>query len=202
MNDFNDLQNDWKSVSSNELQRKVQSDSLFGKLKKIQLKIVFGNLLMSISFAIVFAVFIWLWNENPLKERSDNFYLGLTFMFILLSVTLAMMWYRVLFWRTPNDISENMKAFATKMLKKLRYFKWITNFFMPVYLVLLAVGMTIYFQDVLREASLQFKLIAYGMTYAWLLIVGFIIVRKKQQKNNKDVDPIIESLEEVLANFK
>ena len=201
MNDFNDLQNDWKSVSSSELQEKTQSDSFFGTLKKLQRKIVFGNLLMSISFALVFAVFSWLWIENPLKERSDNFYIGLTFMFILLTVTLAMMWYRVLFWRTPNDISENMKAFATKMLKKLRYFKWITNFFMPVYLVLLAIGMTIYFQDVLHGASLQFKFTAYGLTYAWLFIVGFIIVRKKQKKNNKDVDPIIENLEEVLKNF-
>lgn len=201
MNDFNDLQNDWKSVSSSKLQEKTQSDSLFGKLKKLQRKIVFGNLLMSISFALVFAVFSWLWIENPLKERSDNFYLGLSFMFILLSITLAMMWYRVLFWRTPDAISENMKAFAIKMLKKLRYFKWITNFFMPVYLVLLAVGMTIYFQDVLREVSLQFKLIAYGMTYAWLLIVGLIIVRKKQQKSNKEVDPIIENLKEILETF-
>ena len=201
MNDFNDIVNDWKSVSTDEIKHKNTSDSLFGKLKKLQRKIIFGNLLMSISFAAVFAVFIWLWNENPLKERSDNFYLGLTFMFILLTVTLAMMWYRVLFWRTPNDISENMKSFATKMLKKLRYFKWITNFFMPVYLVLLAIGMTIYFQDVLREGSLKFKLMAYGLTYAWLLIVGFIIVRKKKKKNNKDVDPIIENLEEILETF-
>ncbi|QHI37985.1 hypothetical protein IMCC3317_33680 [Kordia antarctica] len=201
MNDFNDLQNDWNSVSSKEIERKDVSDSLFGKLKKLQRKIVFGNVLMSISFAVIFVVFGWLWKANPLKERSDNFYLALTFMFILLTVTLAMMWYRVLFWRTPNDISENMKSFATKMLKKLKYFKWITNFFMPVYLVLLAIGMTIYFQDVLHEATLQFKLIAYGMTYSWLLIVGFIIVRKKQQKNNKDVDPIIENLEEILENF-
>lgn len=201
MNDFNDIVNDWKSVSSGEIKSKDVSDSLFTKLKKLQRKIVFGNLLMSISFAAVFAVFIWLWNENPLKERSDNFYLGLTFMFILLTVTLAMMWYRVLFWRTPNDISENMKVFAMKMLKKLRYFKWITNFFMPTYLVLLAIGMSIYYQDVLHEASLKFKLIAYGLTYVWLLIVGFIIVRKKQKKNNKDVDPIIKNLEEILENF-
>lgn len=201
MNDFNDIVNDWKSVSSGEIKSKDTSNSLFARLKKLQRKIVFGNLLMSVSFAAVFAVFIWLWNENPLKERSDNFYLGLTFMFILLTVTLAMMWYRVLFWRTPNDISENMKVFAMKMLKKLRYFKWITNFFMPVYLVLLAIGMTIYFQDVLHEASLKFKLTAYGLTYVWLLIVGFIIVRKKQKKNNKDVDPIIKNLEEILETF-
>jgi len=201
MTDFNDLQNDWKLVSSKETERKDVSDSLYVKLKKLQRKIVLGNLFMSISFAFVFAVFIVLWNENPLKGRSDNFYLGLTFMFVLLTVTLAMMWYRVLFWRTPNAISENMKRFATKMLKKLKYFKWITNFFMPVYLVLLAIGMTIYFQDVLREVSLQFKLIAYGSTYIWLLIVGFIIIRKKKKKNTKDVDPIIENLEEILKTF-
>lgn len=201
MNDFNDMVNDWKSVATDNTERKEVSDSLFGKLKKLQQKIIFGNLLMSISFAVVFAVFIWLWNENPLKERSDNFYVGLTFMFILLTTTIAMMWYRVLFWRTPNDISENMKAFATKMLKKLLYFKWITNFFMPVYLLLLAVGMTIYYQDVLYEASLQFKMIAYGLTYVWLFVVGFFIVRKKQKKNSKEIDPIIKSLEEILETF-
>ncbi|WP_046757801.1 hypothetical protein [Kordia jejudonensis] len=198
MNDFNDILNDWKSVSSTEIEVNSESDSLFAKLKKLQRKIVFGNLFMSISFAAVFAVFIWLWNANLGKERSDNFYMGLTFMFVLLSITLVMMWYRVLFWRTPNDISENMKAFATKMLKKLRYFKWITSFFMPTYLVLLAVGITIYYQDVLQETSLTIKLIAYGATYVWLFVVGFIMVRKKRKKNNKDVDPIIENLEEVL----
>ncbi|WP_430410528.1 hypothetical protein [Kordia sp.] len=202
MNDFNDMVNDWKSVSSGEIKTTNVGDSLFAKLKKLQRKIVFGNLLMSLSFAIVFAVFIWLWKTNPLKGRSDSFYLGLTFMCILLTVTLAMMWYRVLFWRTPNDISENMKAFATKMLKKLRYLKWITNFFMPVYLLMLAVGMTIYFQDVLYGASWKFKLIAYGLTYTWVLFVGFVIMRKKQKKNNKDVDPIIENLEEILKTFE
>ncbi|WP_420571599.1 hypothetical protein [Kordia sp.] len=201
MNDFNDIVNDWKSVSTDKTERKEASDSLLGKLKKLQRKIIIGNVLMSISFAFVFSVFLWLWNANLFKERSDNFYLGLAFMSILLTVTLGMMWYRVLFWRTPNDISENMKAFATKMLKKLRYFRWITNVFMPVYLVMLAVGMTIYFQDVLHEASFQTKLIAYCATYIWILLVGFVMMRKKQKKNNKNVDPIIESLEEILETF-
>ncbi|WP_298419354.1 hypothetical protein [uncultured Kordia sp.] len=202
MNDFDDIVNDWKSVSSEEIKMTDVSNSLFEKLRKLQRKIIFGNLLMSVSFTAVFTVFIWLWNANLFKERSDNFYLGLSFMFALLTVTLVMMWYRVLFWRTPNDISENMKAFAVKMLKKLRYFRWITNVFMPVYLVMLAVGMTIYFQDVLQETSFQTKLIAYSLTYVWILLVGFIMMRKKQKKNNKEVDPIIENLEEILETFK
>ena len=201
MKDFNDMINDWNSVVSEKIELTEKPNSLFDKLKKLQRKIVFGNLLMSVSFAAVFAVFIWLWKANPLKERSDNFYLGLTFMFVLLTITLAMMWYRVLFWRTPNHISENMKGFAIKTLKKLRYFVWITNFFMPVYLGLLAVGITIYFQDTLREVSLLYKVLIHTLTYAWLLFIGFMITRKKQKKNRKDVVPIIKNLEEILKTF-
>ncbi|WP_046744022.1 hypothetical protein [Kordia zhangzhouensis] len=201
MKDFNDMINDWNLVVSSKTEVGKETNSLFEKLKKLQRKIVFGNLLMSISFATVFAVFIWLWKANPLKERSDNFYLALTFMFILLIVTLIMMWYRVLFWRTPNNISENMKEFAVKMLKKLRYFVWITNFFMPVYLILLAIGITIYFQDTLRNVTLSYKILIHTFTYGWLLFVGFIVTRKKQKKNNKDVVPIIKNLEEILETL-
>lgn len=194
MSDFEELKNDWKSVKTSNTEMSQNPDSLLEKLKKLHKKILFGNVLTSILFAPTFIILGWLWSAYD--NGTPFFYGSLLSMAILLLITLAILWYRVLFWKTP-ELNKNVTSFARVMIKKLSYYKWITNMYMPVYLILLASILFVYFQVILKGASFWFTFWAYTLTFCWVLIVGFISMMRKVKKNKKEIDPILQDLRQI-----
>ncbi|WP_106792861.1 hypothetical protein [Aquimarina sp. Aq78] len=194
MSDFEELKNDWKSVNISNTEMSQNPDSLLEKLKKLNKKILFSNLLTSILFAPTFIVLGWLWSAYD--SGTPLFYGSLLSMGILLLITLVILWYRVLFWKTP-ELNKNVTSFARIMIKKLSYYKWITSMYMPVYLILLASILFVYFRVVLKGASFWFSFWAYTLTFCWVLIVGFISMMKKVKKNKKEIDPVLQDLRQI-----
>lgn len=130
MDEFKNLVNDWSRITSETTPILNDAGSLMKKLKKIQVKIVFSNLLMSIAFAIVFTVLGWVWSTNT--DRGPFFYGSIASMFALLIITMAFSWYQVLFWRSP-DMGQDMLTFSTRMARKLKYLIWMTKIYIPFY---------------------------------------------------------------------
>ncbi len=198
MNDFEDLKNDWKSVSTSHIELNKNSNSLIEKLKKLQRKIILGNIKTTLLFLPTFIILGWLWLAY--EKGSALFYSSLISMAILLVVSLIILWYRVLFWKTP-EIDKNVKSFASIMIKKLSYYKWITNIYMPIYSILLTIILFIYFQAILKEASFWFSFWVYTLTFSWALIVSLIGIKRKIKKNKEEIDPILGDLRKIKEAF-
>lgn len=194
MDEFKNLVDAWSSIKGETPVTLKDAGSMMEKLKKIQAKIIFSNLLMSLGFAIVFMVLGWVWSTNT--DRGLYFYGSIASMFALLIVTMAFSWYQVLFWRTPN-MDQDMLTFSTRMARKLKYLIWMTKFYVPIYTILLALTFIFYFLDLLAEASLQFKLIAYTTTFGWIIGMGLFSWKRKMKKNKVAIIPIIEQLEDI-----
>lgn len=202
MNDFSKIQKSWQKIGAPNYKLDTGSETLFLELVKLKKKIVRANITMSILFAFNFIVFGWLWSHFPIGSRNPEFHIGLGLVTVLIAVTLFVMWFRVLFWNTPAFMTANTLQFLQKMIRKLRYYKWITNFYMPVYLVLLGIALAIYFNDVFANASLLFKSIGYGLSFSWVIGMGFYSWVKKRRKNQQEIDPILEQLKQVESSLK
>ncbi len=192
MDEFKNLIDDWGKIKGETPATLKDAGSLMAKLKKIQKRIFLSNLFMSVGFAFAFIVLGWVYSS--LNDRSIYFYGSILSMFALMILTMGFSWYQMLFWKTP-DMSQDMVHFSERMLKKLKYMVWLTKTYVPVYTVLLAFGFHFYFLDVLAEASLQFKIIAYALTYGWIFGISTFSWKRKIKKNKLEIEPIIEKLE-------
>ncbi|MEW7277985.1 hypothetical protein ABW636_05265 [Aquimarina sp. 2201CG1-2-11] len=198
MNDFDKLKKDWKSVKTTKTELKNDSNSLIERLKKLQRKIITGNIISSILFIPTIFMVGWLWTAY--EKGNTLFYGSLFCLAILILFTIGIFWYRVLFWKTP-ELDKNVKSFATIMIKKLSYYKWITNIYMPVYSVLLTAILFAYFQTILKDADFWFSFWAYTLTFGWAIGVSFVGIKRKRKKNKKEIDPILHDLKQIKEAF-
>ncbi|MDA7716933.1 hypothetical protein N8834_00275 [bacterium] len=194
MNDFEDLKNDWKSIQTSSIELNENSNSLAEKLKKLQRKILLGNIITSITFIPTFIILVWLWTSY--EKGSILFYGSLVCMAILLVSTLVLFWYRTLFWKT-SELDKNVKSFAKIMIKKLYYYKWITNIYMPIYSIVLTLIVFAYYHAILKDVSFWFSFTAYTLTLGWVIVIGSIYIKRKIKKNKKEIDPILSDLKQI-----
>lgn len=192
MDKFDELQQDWGKITTEEPISLESGSLLFANLKKRQKKIVFTNLVLSILFALVFIVLGLVWSTS--SHREPLFYGSLIALFILLSLSLVLFWYQVLFWKTP-DFSTDFLSFSTRVIRKLKFSMWLTAIYLPLYAVCLGLIFTAYFQIVLAEKDLQTKIIVHAITYTWILFITLWGWWKKRHKNLKEITPLIDELE-------
>ncbi len=198
MDELKSLANDWKNIKESAEEKSGAEESLIQKLIKIQRRFIFQNLMMSIAFAVTFVVLALI--RINISNQSPQFYHSIDAMFILLILTLALFWYKILFWRRP-DYSADVRTFSNTVLKKLRFSLWLNRVYMPVYLVLLAFILTFYLMEALKDASLVFTLTAYGLTYGWLFGMGGYMQRKRKRKLQKELQPLIDQLKAVASEL-
>ncbi|RMG26321.1 MAG: hypothetical protein D6732_21410, partial [Methanobacteriota archaeon] len=96
--DFKEIRRDWKNVKAGRGMKSPEiEESLQAKIERLQTKIIFQNLLVSIAFGLTFMVIGWVWSNF---RTSNELVAGsLISLGILLLLTIFLFWKRVLFWR-------------------------------------------------------------------------------------------------------
>ncbi|MEO6979363.1 MAG: hypothetical protein ABI113_13320, partial [Mucilaginibacter sp.] len=65
------------------------------------------------------------------------------------------------------------------------------------YFILLSAGITLYFIEYAGRGSLLFQVLAYGITFAWIIFNWIYIRTRTIKKQQKAISDIIARLEEV-----
>lgn len=184
MDPFDQLRRDWIAAPVPDVPAKlVQS------VANQQRKTVFSNIAVTVSFAVVYGVIGWLF--FTLDGRTPAFYTSIALLAVLLAVYLTAFWATVMV--NVPDPTENTRTYASATLKKLELRKFLIQKGMPVYGVLLTAILFLYYTDVLMHASLTFKLTAYGLTGAYLVIVSVLSAKKRKRQIDK-LDALIAEL--------
>ena len=199
MDEFKKLTDDWGKIKAENSVHLNGDGPLMKKLKKLQKKIVFSNLFTSVAFAIVFIVAGWVWYSNP--NEKMQFYASIATMFALLGITLFFTWRRVLYWRKP-DLSTDIISFLNKTIKKLHYQIWLSRVFTPLYLMALALIFYFYLDALVSEASVKFKIFAYGITFGWIIFAGVFGYIRRNRKNNREIKPLLEEFCQLRDNLR
>jgi hypothetical protein len=193
MNQFESLKELWQAQKSEEtIDLASFRESVNKKMISEQKKLIFSNLFVSVSFAIVFIVMALVWTNNP--GRTIYFYASLVSMGILLLTTLAGLWAGVHYKK--EDSFTGTREYVVNSIQKLRIRKFMMQKFIPIYMVLLLLCFYFYYADIFRNADWVITLLAYCGTTLFF-IAGHYVSRKKKIRQINKIEEIIQDLEQL-----
>lgn len=94
-----------------------------------------------------------------------------------------------------QDLTTNPSAYLEGLKEYQKSRATIYGWMYYLYVLLLSIGLTLYFFEVLQSASTMFKCLAYGLTASWLLFCTFYlkgrIFASEQEKLNLMIDRLV-----------
>lgn len=191
MDPFDQLRRDWIAAPVPEVPAKlVQS------IANQQRKVIFSNLGVTVSFVAVFIVLGWVFTSY--EGRSPAFYTSIILMFVLLGMYLTTLWATVMV--NVPDPTEHTRNYAIATLRKLELRKFLLQKGTPTYCILLTAILFLYYSDVLMSASLTFKLMAYGLTLVYMIVIH-LMSRKKALRQIDEIDVLIDEVKQRIEPF-
>ncbi len=165
------------------------------QLNKDQKRLIFNNLLISVSFAGVFIVMALIWTNFP--DRSIYFYNSLLFMGILLIGMLVIMWLGVQF--KSVDSSTNTRRYIKQAMLKVKIRMFALRYATPFFMLLLLAAFFFYYADIFANEPWPTILLAYGGTTAYIGLVFFLSNKKRKRKLSENKH-LLELLNSWLEN--
>jgi hypothetical protein len=195
MKDFDHLMSVWQGQPK---QDQLSVDEALKQVKKgvrsIKTQLYWGIVatlaVISLTFVITFFfVFRWLT------------YLGLFIMLftMLLYAVRVIRDYRILNRRdatiNPVEYLQDLKHYQRNRAK-------ITGWFFYIYLSLISLGLSLYFVEILQNASTFYKVSIYSLTILWFLFLTFYYKKRIFRSEEEKLNLIIERLERLQGQFK
>lgn len=190
MKEFDELISVWKEQKENKLSAEQVLSTINTKRNKMALKLLFAVILMLLS-AVVMVV---IWMQFNFQKWSTH--IGLSMLVSLVFI------YSLIILKSIRSIKNNNQLLSPKehiiQLKKAKQQQHImSKYYIKVYFLILFVGLMLYYNEVIGEASLLFKIVTYSLTIAWLLYAQLVLNKKTTAKNNAKLDEMISLLEKI-----
>jgi hypothetical protein len=195
MKDFDHLMSVWQGQPK---QDQLSVDEALKQVKKgvrgIKSQLYWGIVatlaVVALTFVITFFfVFKWLT------------YLGLFIMLftMLLYAVRVIRDYRILNRRdttiNPVEYLQDLKEYQRNRAK-------ITGWFFYLYLLLISLGLSLYFVEILQNASVFYKVSIYSLTILWFLFLTFYYKKRIFKSEEEKLNLIIDRLERLQGQFK
>lgn len=195
MKEFDEILNLWKEQNENKLDVNLVMTNINKTRNKMALKLFIGVLCMLLSIVVMIIV----WVKIDFKELTT--YIGLSIVIFFVFMYTLWMIRHTLRLKNLNTLLDPIQSLEQLKDIKKEQIK-MNSFYMNIYFIALALGMLLYFNEVLEYASLKFKLGAYGLTFGWMLFVYFVLSKRSRKKTNAKMDAMIESLERIQNQLK
>ncbi|MGN6638270.1 MAG: hypothetical protein ACTHJ8_05105 [Mucilaginibacter sp.] len=195
MKDFDHLMSVWQGQPK---QDQLSVDEALKQVKKgvrgIKSQLYWGIVatlaVVALTFVITFFfVFKWLT------------YLGLFIMLftMLLYAVRVIRDYRILNRRdttiNPVEYLQDLKEYQRNRAK-------ITGWFFYLYLLLISLGLSLYFVEILQNASVFYKVSIYSLTILWFLFLTFYYKKRIFKSEEEKLNLIIDRLERLQGQFE
>ncbi|MDB4927245.1 hypothetical protein [Mucilaginibacter sp.] len=189
MKDFDHLMSVWQEQPKKD---QLSVDDVLKQVKKgmnsISRKLLWNITSMGISFAGLLVVMLFF------VFNSWVTYLGIVIIMVTMILYVMMMIrdYRIISKQdvtiNPADYLQDLKVYQKN---RAAIYGWLYY----LYVILISTGLLLYFFEVLQSASATFKVVAYGLTIAWLMFCTFYLkgrfVKSEQEKLNLMIDRLI-----------
>jgi hypothetical protein len=195
MKDFDHLMSVWQGQPK---QDQLSVDEALKQVKKgvrsIKSQLYWGIVatlaVVALTFVITFFfVFKWLT------------YLGLFIMLftMLMYAVRVIRNYRILNRRdatmNPVEYLQDLKQYQRNRAK-------ITGWFFYMYLLLISLGLSLYFIEILQSASTFYKISIYSITIIWFLFLTFYYKKRIFKSEEEKLNLIIDRLERLQGQFE
>ncbi|MDB5011688.1 MAG: hypothetical protein JWQ06_2477 [Mucilaginibacter sp.] len=189
MKDFDQLMSVWQGQPKPD---QLSVDDVLKQVKKgmnsMSRKLLWSIVSMSVSFILLLGVMLFF------VFRSWTTYMGILIILITMILYILMMIrdYRLIHKRdatiTPSDYLQSLKEYQKN---RAEVYGWM----LYIYVVLISIGMVLYFSEVFENATNAFKITAYSIIGIWLLFCTIYLrkrfVSNEQEKLNLMIDRLI-----------
>ena len=197
MEEFKELENLWKQSET----KHPTKDTKISKIKsnRIKLKNTYskGAILLIVTGILILVMLFFL--DSKLKT------IPIILSIIIVSLTCFLQAFLMLF--TANKISTidetQTPGFHLRQWQNFREFqKKQRHWNMPVYYILLGSALGVYFYELLKNIDLWKMILAYVITYSWMLFAYFYLGKKEIKKQDAKLDHIISELKSLENQFQ
>ncbi|MBS1500662.1 MAG: hypothetical protein JST32_01275 [Bacteroidetes bacterium] len=128
-------------------------------------------------------------------------YLGLFIMLftMLLYAVRVIRDYRIL---NKHDATQNPTDYLQDLKQYQRNRAKITGWFFYLYLLLISLGLSLYFVEILQTASVFYKVSIYTITVGWFLFLTFYYKKRIFRSEEEKLNLIIDRLERLQGQFE
>jgi glucan phosphoethanolaminetransferase (alkaline phosphatase superfamily) len=196
MKDFEHIMSVWQAQPAND---QLSVDEALKQVKKgisgLSRKLMWGIIAMIVALVNSFAVLFFS------VFQSWVTYVGLFIMVLtmLLYVLMMIRDYRIIHKRdattSPAEYLQDLKEYQknrAKLYGNLYY----------TYVMLLSIGLTLYFLEVLQDATVIGKIVVYTLTLTWFLICTFYLKQRIVKSEEEKINLIVERLERLKGQFE
>lgn len=195
MKDFDHLMTVWQNQPVKE---QLSVDEALKQVKKgmgsLSRKLMWGIVAMIVAIVNAFVILFFM------VFQSWVTYVGILIMLVPMVIYVVMMFrdYRLIHRRdvtvNPTDYLQSLKEY--KKNRAVLYGKLYYS-----YIVLLSIGLALYFLEVLNDATLLGKIIVYSLTTIWFLICTFYLKERIVKNEEEKINLIVERLERLKDQF-
>jgi len=195
MKDFEHLMTVWQNQPVKE---QLSVDEALKHVKKgmgsLSRKLMWGIVAMIVAIVNAFVILFFM------VFQSWVTYVGILIMLIPMVIYVIMMLrdYRLIHRRdvtvNPTDYLQSLKEYRKN--RAVLYGKLYYS-----YIILLSVGLALYFLEVLNDATLIGKIVVYTLTVVWFLICTFYLKDRIVKNEEEKINLIVERLERLKDQF-
>jgi len=196
MKDFDHLMSVWQGQPK---QDQLSVDEALKQVKKgvrgIKNQLYWGIVAMLAVLGLTFIILFFFAFQSWLT------YAGLFVMLsaMMLYAVMIINNYRILNKRdatlNPNEYLDDLKQYQRNRAK-------ITGWFFYLYLLLISIGLSLYFIEILNNASTFYKISVYSLTILWFLFLTFYYKKRIFRSEEEKLNLMIERLERLQGQFE
>jgi membrane protein YdbS with pleckstrin-like domain len=196
MKDFEHLMSVWQGQPK---QDQLSVDEALKQVKKgirgITSQLYWGIVVMAAMLALTFVILFFF------VFQSWMTYMGIFIMLItmLLYAVLIIRNYRILnkhdATQNPTDYLQDLKEYQKNRAK-------IAGWFYYLFVMLISVGLSLYFVEVLRHVSAYGKIAIYSLTVIWFLFLTLYYKKRIFKNEGEKLNLMIERLERLQGQFE
>lgn len=196
MKDFDHLMSVWQAQPK---QDQLSVDEVLRQVKKgirsITNQLYWGIVAMGAVLALTFLILFFFVFQSWLT------YVGITIMLLtmLLYAVMIIRNYRILNKRdatlNPTEYLQDLKEYQKNRAK-------VAGWFYYLYVLLISLGLSLYFVEVLRNSTILYRVLVYGLTFIWIMFLTFYYKKRIFKNEEEKLNLIIEKLERLQGQFE
>ena len=197
--EIEEIKNLWKEQKTKDIEiRSTQYyTSLLDGLKKNEAKVKRNYIIMSI--AMLFTIFFI--DKVAVESMSDKTVLtwvGFGMIYLAIAAIIYVSWATVIKFDVKG-LTDSSLEFLKTARDKLRLRNKLRTIGIPVYTVLLTLGITFVYIQVTAPMELMYKVITYTLFYLFMSVITVVSYKREKKKYLNEVKPIEDKLDTLLS---
>ena len=197
--EIEEIKNLWKEQKTKDIEiRSTQYyTSLLDGLKKNETKVKRNYIIMSI--AMLFTIFFI--DKVAVESMSDKTVLtwvGFGMIYLAIAAIIYVSWATVIKFDVKG-LTDTSLEFLKTAREKLRLRNKLRTIGIPVYTVLLTLGITFVYIQVTAPMELMYKVITYSLFYLFMAVITVVSYKREKKKYLNEVKPIEDKLDTLLS---